>query len=81
MQGIVAEDSEMSYLRGYEHGAIEIFQSVERFLDPATRQALRAWIEKDVYAWRMSAMLSNPPVWRLRMLAGRGPAPGPAFFP
>jgi hypothetical protein len=81
MQGIVAEDPEMSYRRGYEHGAIETFQSVERFLDPATRQALRAWIEKDVYAWRMSAMLSYPPVWRLRMLVGPGSAGGEAFFP
>jgi hypothetical protein len=81
MQGIVADDPEMSFRRGYEHGAIETFQSVERFLDPVTRQVLRAWIEKDVYTWRTNAMLSYPPVWRLRMLAGPGPTRGAAFFP
>jgi hypothetical protein len=38
MQGIVQEDSEMSFRRG-----IETFHSIERFLDPRTREVLRAW--------------------------------------
>ena len=38
MQGIVQEDPEMSFRRGYEHGAIETFQSIQRFLDPGTRE-------------------------------------------
>lgn len=69
MQGIEPDDPEMSFRRGYEHGAIETFHAIERFLDPATREVLRAWIEKDVYIWRMKAMLGYPPIWRLRTLA------------
>ena len=57
MQGIEPDDPEMSFRRGYEHGAIETFHAIERFLDPAAREVLRAWIEKDVYIWRMKAML------------------------
>jgi len=34
-----------SFRRGDEHGAIETFNVVARFLDPATREVLRAWIE------------------------------------
>jgi hypothetical protein len=45
----------------YEHGAIETFHAIERFLDPATRDVLRAWIEKDVYVWRMEAILGYAP--------------------
>jgi hypothetical protein len=82
MQGIATEDPEMAFRRGYEHGAIETFHAIERFLDPATREVLRAWIEKDVYVWRMKAMLASPPTWRLRMLAGRRSTGGaPLFFP
>ena len=68
MQGIERDNSEMAYRRGYEHGVIEMFHAVERFLDPATRESLRAWIEKDVDGWRTTAMLGYPPIWRLRML-------------
>lgn len=70
MQGIEPDDPDMAFRRGYEHGAIETFHAIERFLDPATREILRAWIEKDVDGWRMKAMLGYPPTWRLRMLAG-----------
>ena len=47
----------------------------------ATRDVLRAWIEKDIYVWRMQAMLGYPPTWRLKMLAGPGSAAGVPFFP
>jgi hypothetical protein len=63
------DDSEMSYRRGYQEGATETFRAVERFLNPATREALRAWIEEDVYGWRVKAMLGYPPLWRLRILS------------
>ena len=69
MQGIEEEDSEAAFRRGYEHAAIEIFHTIERFLDPSTREVLRTWIEEDVDAWRLSAMLRYPPTWRLKMLA------------
>jgi len=70
MEGAEHDDLEMSFRRGYQQGAIEIFFAIERFLDPATREVLQAWIEKDVYIWRVKAMLGRPPKWRLNMLAG-----------
>jgi hypothetical protein len=79
MQGIVQEDSEMSFRRKFEHGAIETFQSVQRVFDPGTREVLRAWIENDVYVWRTNSVLSYPPIWRLGMLAGPRQARGAAF--
>jgi hypothetical protein len=59
------DDSEMSYRRGYQHGAAETFRAVEHFLGPATREVLRAWIEQDIHGWRVKAMLGYPPIWRL----------------
>jgi hypothetical protein len=59
------DDLEMSYRRGYERGAAETFEAVERLLDPRTREIVRAWIEKDVHGWRRKAMLGRPPIWRL----------------
>ena len=56
MQGIVQEDPEMSFRRGYEQGAIETFH-------------LRAWIEKDVYVWGTNSILSYPPIWQLGLVA------------
>jgi hypothetical protein len=65
------DDPEVAYRRGYEHGVIEMFHAVERFLDHATREDLRVWIEKDVHGWRLKAMLGCPPTWRLNMLGDR----------
>ena len=70
MRGIEKDDAEMSFRRGYQQGVIEVFYALERSLDPATRDVLQAWIEKDIYVWRIKAMLGYPPVWRLKMLAG-----------
>ena len=67
MQGIDPEDAEMAYRRGYQDGAVETFHAVEQFLDSATRECLRGWIN-DVCGWRTKAMLASPPMWRLRML-------------
>jgi hypothetical protein len=69
MQGDEHDEPEMSFRRGYQQGAIELFYAIERSLDPATREVLQAWIEKDVYIWRVKAMLARPPNWRLNMLA------------
>jgi hypothetical protein len=52
MPPIGKDDPEMSYRRGYEHGAVETFRAVERFLDAATREVLRVWIQEDVHGWR-----------------------------
>jgi hypothetical protein len=67
LQGIEPDDVEMAYRHGYQHGAVETFSAVERFLEPTEREALRAWIN-DVAGWRAKAMLGLPPMWRLRML-------------
>jgi hypothetical protein len=68
MPAIGVDDPEMSYRRGYEHGAVEVFRAVERFLDPATREVLRAWVQEDIHGWRYKAMLGYPPTWRLASL-------------
>ena len=68
MPAIGIDDSEVSYRRGYQHGAAETFRAVERFLDPATREVMRAWIEQDIHGWRVKAMLGYPPIWRLSNL-------------
>jgi hypothetical protein len=68
MPAIGVDDPGMSYRRGFEHGAVEMFRAVERFLDPATREVLRAWIQEDIHGWRYKAMLGYPPTWRLASL-------------
>jgi hypothetical protein len=77
MRGAENDESEMSFRRGYEQGVIDVFYAIERFLDPATREVLQAWIEKDVSIWRAEGMLRHPPNWRLKMLAGPRSAGGP----
>jgi hypothetical protein len=62
-------DPEMSYRRGYQDGALETLRAVERFLDPATRKLVQAWIEQDINGWRLKAMLGHPPTWRLADLS------------
>src|SRR5262249_56056184 len=83
MEGAEHDDLEMSFRRGYQQGAIEIFFAIERFLDPATREVLQAWIEKDVYIWRVKGMLGRPPKWRVKKYfwarTPRGPRGGRSF--
>jgi hypothetical protein len=70
MRGAEDNEPEMSFRRGYQQGVIDIFCAIERCLDPATREVLQAWIEKDVSMWRAKAMLGHPPNWRLNVIAG-----------
>jgi hypothetical protein len=77
MRGAENDEPEMSFRRGYQQGAIEVFYAIERFLDPATREVLQAWIEKDVFMWRVKAMLGHPPYWRLNVIAGPRPVGRP----
>jgi hypothetical protein len=57
MPGPVEDDSpEMSFRRGYQHGVIDVFRAIERLLDPASRDILKDWIEKDIYVWRTAAL-------------------------
>jgi len=66
MRGAENDEPEMSFRRGYQQGAIDVFLAIERCLDPTTREVLQAWIEKDVSMWRAKAMLGHPPNWRLK---------------
>jgi hypothetical protein len=47
MPAIGADDPERAYRRSYQHGAMETFQAVERFLDPTKRAVVREWIDAD----------------------------------
>jgi hypothetical protein len=48
MLGAENDEPEISFWRGYQQGAIDIFLAIERCLDPTTREVLQAWIEEDV---------------------------------
>jgi hypothetical protein len=61
-------DPEMSYRRGYQDGASDMLHAVEQFLDPATRDVVRAWVDQDINGWRLKAMLGHPPMWRVARL-------------
>jgi len=61
-------DPEMAYRRGYQGGASEMLQAIERFLDPAAQRIARRWIKQDINGWRLKAMLGRPPTWRLNEL-------------
>ena len=41
MPAVGKDDPEMAYRRGYQYGATQTFQAVERFLDPVTRTAVQ----------------------------------------
>ena len=45
-------DPEMSYRRGYEHGAWEIFNAIEHLLPASAREDARTWIRQEVRHWR-----------------------------
>jgi hypothetical protein len=75
------DESEETFRRGYEHGAVETFHAIEHFLDPSIRQVMREWIQKDVYGWRMNSMLGYPPTWRIRMLVPGKSALSEPLFP
>src|SRR5262249_43906913 len=48
MRGAEPDEPEMSFRRGYQQGAIELFYAIERFLDPATREVVRAEIAPEL---------------------------------
>jgi hypothetical protein len=42
----------MSYRRGYEHGARELFLAFEHLLPDVEREVVRKWIQSDIRNWR-----------------------------
>jgi hypothetical protein len=80
MPPIDKNDPEVSYRRGYEHGANEVLRAVAQLLDPTSREILRAWVEEDVHQWRYEALLVYPPLWRLSLL-NQAPSQSSAAMP
>ena len=46
------DDPEMSYRRGYEHGAWDLFKTIEHLLPASARQDAKNWIQHDIRNWR-----------------------------
>ena len=46
-------DPEMSYRRGYQHGAWELFVAIDAFLPAAIATQVREWILRDLREWRL----------------------------
>ena len=80
-------DPEMSYRRGYEHGAWELFHAIEDHLPPSIREEAKTWIQRDIRTWRVANLTGNavrsagataatfdiaPPSLRLRKNSGQG---------
>jgi hypothetical protein len=68
MPAIGEDNPDVAYRRGYQRGVVQVCTSLERYLDPAAREVVRAWIENDIYEWRLNGLVAEPPVWRLNML-------------
>jgi len=47
------DDPEMSFRRGYVHGARELFRGIDGYLPPTVSAAVKAWLERDVANWRL----------------------------
>jgi hypothetical protein len=47
-------DPEMSFRRGYVHGAWILFKEIESALTPPQRETIRNWIERDLANWRLN---------------------------
>ena len=75
-------DPEMSYRRGYQQGAQELFNVIEGALPPECRQIVKPWIGLDLAQWRVAAMRGESgrgtagitageyaPTWRLGNLS------------
>jgi hypothetical protein len=55
------ENAELSYRRGYEHGAYDVLQLVR---DGADVAEIGRWLDVDIHVWRVEGMIE-------RMKSGR----------
>jgi hypothetical protein len=53
-------DRAMSYRRGYQDGASDMLHAVEQFLDPATRDVVRAWVDQDINGMAAKGYARSP---------------------
>jgi hypothetical protein len=49
-------DPEMSYRRGYQQGAHEVFEVVRRRLSASESAIIDEWINSDLLQWRLAAI-------------------------
>src|SRR5450756_247254 len=49
-------DPEMSYRRGYHHGAQQVFDAIKHCLPAHQRSIVHTWIAEDVCKWRVTAL-------------------------
>lgn len=76
------DDPEMSYRRGYQQCAQQLFEVLQPFLPPDAREIVRQWVGRDLANWRVAAMRGEskrgsvgitvgeyPPTWRLGNLS------------
>ena len=76
-------DPEMSYRRGYHHGAQQVLDAIKHCLPVQQRSIVHAWIAEDVCKWRVaglkgeskrdhdgSTVMCKPPTERLRNIGG-----------
>jgi hypothetical protein len=76
-------DPEMSYRRGYHHGAQQVFDAIKHCLPAHQRSIVHTWIAEDVCKWRVAALkgeskrepdgstvMCKPPTKRLSNIGG-----------
>ncbi len=49
-------DPEMSFRRGFQQGAYELFATIEGLLPERERALVRGWVNEDLIEWRIKAM-------------------------
>src|SRR5262249_6141862 len=49
-------DPEMSYRRGYQQGASDLFDAIKPWLQAPEDAVLRDWINEDLLKWRLAAI-------------------------
>jgi hypothetical protein len=77
-------DPEMSYRRGFQQGASELFDAIKPALQPAQAALINEWINNDLLKWRLAAISGEskrhgeritddctPPTQRLAAITGK----------
>ena len=50
------QDPEMSYRRGYQQGANDLFEAIRPWLQAAEAALVNDWINSDLLNWRLAAI-------------------------
>lgn len=57
------ESPELSYRRGYEHGAYDVLQAMR---DGADFHEIARWLDVDIHPWRVKGMIERAKVGRVK---------------